>query len=120
MKCLKHSAADAVAVCTYCGRALCPDCIQNPSAPRLVCSTNCADALSRSEKALEAILQQSVRSARASAFYCYLCAGLSAGAAVVAWFMLPSTFLILFTAGCALVLLLSGIWYGRAASKRTA
>jgi hypothetical protein len=27
--------------------------------------------------------------------------------------MLPSPFLILFTAGCAVVLLASGIWYGR-------
>ena len=69
---------------------------------------------------LETILQQGVRSAQASAFYCYICAGLSAGAAVVAWFMLPSSFLILFTSGCAVTLLLSGIWYGRSARKRNA
>ena len=37
---------------------------------------------------METILQQGVRSAQASAFYCYVCAGLSAGAAVVAWFIL--------------------------------
>ena len=120
MKCLKHSSNDAVAVCTYCGRALCSDCILNPTAPRVVCSTDCAEALSRGEKALEMILEQSVRSAQASAFYCYVCAALSAGAAVVAWFMLPSPFLILFTAGCAVVLVLSGIWYGRAGGRRTA
>jgi len=58
------------------------------------------------------------QSARASAFYCYVTAGLSAAAAVVAWFILPSPFLILFTAGCALVLLISGLWYGRAAQKQ--
>jgi hypothetical protein len=74
--------------------------------------------LSRTEKALEAILHQSIRSAQASAFYCYLCAALSAGAAIVAWFMLPSPFLIIFTAACAIVLTVSGIWYGRAARKR--
>jgi hypothetical protein len=74
-------------------------------------------AVLRGEQALETILQQNVRNAKASAFYCYLCALLSAGAAVVAWFMLPSPFLILFTAGCAIVLILSGIWYGRAAKK---
>jgi hypothetical protein len=85
---------------------------------RIACSTKCAEALSRNEAVLEAILQQSMRSAQASAFYCYLCSGLSGGAAVVAWFMLPSPFLILFTAGCAVVLLLSGIWYGRAARKK--
>src|SRR5215831_4794701 len=118
MKCLRHPATDAVAICTYCGRALCLDCIQTPAAPRVVCSTDCAAALSRHEKALEMILQQSMRSAQASAFYCYVCAALSAGAAVVAWFMLPSPFLILFTGACAVVLSLSGIWYGRAAGKR--
>jgi len=119
MKCLKHTSADAVAVCSYCGRAMCPDCIKAPDAVRLTCSDACAGALARAEHALEAILQQSVRSAQASAFYCYLCAALSAGAAVVAWFMLPSPFLIMFTAGCAVVLLVSGIWYGRAARKRS-
>jgi hypothetical protein len=85
----------------------------------MVCSTQCAEALSRSEQALEAIFQQTRSSVQASAFYCYVCAGLSGSAAVVAWFMLPSPFLILFTAGCAVVLLLSGIWYGRAVKKRT-
>jgi hypothetical protein len=83
----------------------------------LACSSQCAEALLRNEKALAAILQQTVRNAQASALYCYLCAALSGGAAIVAWFMLPSPFLILFTAGCAFVLLLSGIWYGRAARK---
>ena len=117
MKCFTHSATEAVAVCVYCGRALCAECTRKSDASRLACSSKCADALWRGEKALELILEQSVRSAKASAFYCYLCAALSAGAAVVAWFMLPSPFLILFTAGCAVVLLLSGVWYGRAAHK---
>lgn len=84
----------------------------------MVCSEGCAEALSRDARALEMVLQQSLRSAKASAFYCYLCAGLSAAAAAVAWFMLPSPFLILFTAGCAVVLLLSGFWYSRAGKKR--
>ena len=119
MKCVKHPGNDAVAVCAYCGRAVCRECIEPPTALRVVCSAACAQALARSEQALETILNQSMRNARASAFYCYLCAALSASAAVVAWFMLPSMFLILFTSGCALVLLVSGIWYGRAAIKPT-
>jgi hypothetical protein len=118
MKCLKHSSSDAVAVCAYCGRALCPECILAADAPRLACSSKCAEALSHAEQALGTILQQSARNAQASAFYCYLCGGLSAAAAIVAWFILPSPFLILFTAGCAVVLILSGLWYGRAARKR--
>ncbi|HMC26966.1 MAG TPA: hypothetical protein VKM56_04130 [Verrucomicrobiae bacterium] len=119
MKCFNHKVTDAIGVCAYCGRALCPDCIQSSSSQRLVCSSNCADGLAHDSQAIQTILQQTVRSAKASAFYCYLCAGLSAGAAVVAWFMLPSPFLILFTAGCAIALLVSGIWYGRAVKKRT-
>ena len=118
MKCFNHKVTDAVAVCAYCGRALCPECVQSPVMPRLVCSEPCAEALAKEGKALQLLLQQSARNAQASAFYCYLCAGLSAGAAVAAWFMLPSPFLILFTAGCAVALLISGIWYGRAARKR--
>ena|SRR5271157_4432455 len=117
MQCFKHS-APAVAVCAYCGRALCPDCIAQPGAPRMVCSPDCAGALAGQEQALQAILRQGVQNAKASAFYCYLCAGLSAAAGIVAWFMLPSAFLILFTGGCALVLAMSGVWYIRIARRR--
>jgi len=117
MRCLEHK-AEAVAVCAYCGRALCPDCIQSSIAPRMVCSSACAEALSRNEQAIQTILQQGAQSAKASAFYCYLCGGLSAAAGVVAWFMLPSPFLMLFTGGCALVLTASGLWYGRIARRQ--
>jgi hypothetical protein len=44
---------------------------------------------------------------------------MSAAAAVVAWFVLPSPFLIFFTGACAVVLITSGIWYGRGAKKKT-
>ena len=68
---------------------------------------------------MQMVLQQGVQNARASAFYCYLSGGLSAVAAVVAWFMLPSPFLILFTGGCALVLVVSGVWYSSIARRHT-
>ena len=118
MKCFKHDSIDAIAVCTCCGRALCRECVQAPLAARIVCSEGCAAALARDEKALQLLLQKSAQSTKASAFYCYLCAALSAGAAVAAWFMLPSPFLIYFTAACAVVLTLSGFWYQRAARKQ--
>jgi hypothetical protein len=118
MKCTKHS-AEAVAVCAYCGRALCSACIQSPTAPRMVCSSDCATALTRADQAMQMILARSAQSAQASAFYCYVSGGLSAAAAVVAWFMLPSPFLILFTGACAAVLIASGIWYGRGAKRQT-
>ena len=117
MKCSEHS-AEAVAVCAYCGRALCSDCIHSPTAPRMVCSSDCVTALTRADQAMQMILHRSAQSARASAFYCYVSGGLSAAAAVVAWFMLPSPFLILFTGACAVVLIASGIWYGRGAKRQ--
>jgi predicted nucleic acid-binding Zn ribbon protein len=117
MKCQIHQ-AEAVAVCAYCGRALCADCAKPSGTQRMVCSDNCAAALTRNDRALQLILQKSLQSARASAFYSYLCGGLSAAAAVGAWFYLPVPFLIWFTAGCSLVFIASGIWYGRIAKKQ--
>ncbi len=118
MKCLKHQATDAVAICAYCGRALCLECVESLDAPRLTCSQACHEGLAQSDRALHLIVEQNLRTAKASAFYCYLCAGLSAAAAVVAWFMLPSPFLILFTGGCALALFVAGFWYARSAPNR--
>jgi len=77
MKCLTHQ-AEAVAVCAYCGRALCADCAKPNATQRMVCSDRCAAALTQNDKALQLILQKSLQSARASAFYSYLCGGLSA------------------------------------------
>jgi len=117
MKCFNHNAADAVGVCRYCGRALCPACVPLAAASRVVCSSECQAALERGERAVQLLLDQSRQSARASAGYYYLCGGLSAGAAVAAWFMLPSPFLIYFTAACALVCFAAGFWHGRGAKK---
>jgi len=117
MKCFHHNSTEAVAVCMYCGRGLCPACIAFPTARRMVCSSACQTALERDERTLLLLLDKSVQNARASAFYFYLCGGLSAAAAVAAWFMLPSPFLIYFTAGCALVCFAAGFWYGRGARQ---
>ena len=117
MRCFKHHTSDAVAVCAYCGRALCPDCAATPAAGRIVCSVECGSNLAREGKLLQALVEKSAQSARASAWYCYLTAGLSAAAAVAAWFMLPSPFLIYFAGGCAVALAAAGFWYGRVAGR---
>jgi len=117
MKCATHH-VEAIAICTWCGRALCADCAKPSPSQRMVCSNDCAAALARNDKAMQLILRKSEQSARASALYCYLCAGLSAAAAIGAWFYLPSPFLIVFTAGCSIVFVASGIWYGRVAKKQ--
>jgi hypothetical protein len=116
MKCAAHH-AEAVAVCAYCGRALCADCAKTSATQRMICSTACGEALARNDLALQLILQKSLQSARASAFYSYLCGGLSAAGAVGAYFYLPVPFLVWFTAGCSLVFIASGIWFGRIAKK---
>ena len=115
MKCFKHNASDAVAICAYCGKAICLDCLPAPAAARIVCSNDCAVTLGRENQAIQLLLDKSVQNAQASAFYCYLTGGLSAAAAVAAWFVLPSPFLIYFTGGCAVVLILSGVWHQRGA-----
>jgi hypothetical protein len=116
MKCATHH-SEAVAVCVYCGRALCADCAKSSATQRMVCSDACAAALTCADRAMELILQKSLQSARASALYSYLCGGLSAAGAVGAYFYLPSPFLIWFCDGCSLVFIASGIWYGRIAQK---
>jgi len=117
MKCLPHH-AEAVAVCTYCGRALCADCAKTFVAERMVCSTGCDAALTKNDRAMQLILLKSFQSAQASAFYSFLCGGLSAAGAVGAYFYLPVPFLVWFTAGCSGVFIASGIWYGRMARKQ--
>jgi hypothetical protein len=118
MKCAKHQ-AEAIGICVYCGRALCAGCARPSGTPRLVCSDECAAALSRNDQVVQSLLQKSVQNAQASAFYCYLCGGLSLGAAVGAHFVLPLPFLIYFAAACGVVFVLSGIWYSWTARKHT-
>jgi len=117
MKCAAHQ-AEAVAVCAYCGRALCPECAKPSPTQRMVCSDACADALARNDRAMRLILDKSVQNARASAFYCFLCGALSIAGAVGAWYYLPSPFLIAFTGGCGVVFIASGIWYSLIARKQ--
>jgi len=83
----------------------------------MACSADCQAGLARDASAVQLLIAKSVQSARASSFYSYLCGGLSAAAAVTAWIILPSPFLIYFTAGCALVFVAAGFWYGRGAKQ---
>jgi len=117
MKCSPPQ-TEAIGVCTYCGRAVCADCAKPGATQRLVCSENCADALARADAAMQLILQKSLQSARASAFYSYLCGGLSAAGTVGAYFYLPVPFLVWFIAGCSAVFIASGFWYGRIAKQQ--
>ena len=116
MKCAAHH-SEAIGVCVHCGRALCAECSKLSASQRLICSDACAAALARNDEAMQLILQKSLQNARASAFYLFLCAVLSAGGAICARYYLPSPFLIWFCVGCSMVFAASGIWYGSISGK---
>ena len=118
MNCFKHQ-AEAVAICPWCGRAMCASCASSAASAgrRLACSEECAKALAQSESALELLLQKSRQSARANSVYYYLCGGLSAGAAVASWYWVGIPFLMWFLGASAVALVISGFWFGRAGGK---
>ncbi|HTR43328.1 MAG TPA: hypothetical protein VMH87_17080 [Pseudomonadales bacterium] len=116
MKCTPHN-AEAVAVCVWCGKALCPACAKPTASQRMVCSDNCAAALDRQSKAMDTALKSSAQSTRANAFYFFLCGALTAAGGVAAKFYLPSPFLIWFCFGAAAVFTASGLWYLSIARK---
>jgi len=116
MKCFVHP-TEATGVCAYCGRGLCAECAGPVGTPRLVCSPGCAAALARADQAMQAILRQSEQSARASAYYSFLSAGLSAGGAVAAHYYFPAPYLIGFTSACSGIFLVAGVIYWRITRK---
>jgi len=117
MKCHHHS-TEAIGVCVNCGRALCPECAPSSASAPLTCSSICAENAMQLKASLKLLLDRSAQNARASAVYCYLSAALSGGAAIAAWFWLPSPFLMAFAGGSALVLAAAGYWHGRVARKK--
>lgn len=116
MKCPVHN-SEAIGVCVYCGRAVCAGCGTFTAPQRLVCSRECAEELSRADRASLLLLQKTLQNTRANAFYYFLCAGLSAAGAVGAQFYLPVPFLVWFIAGSGLVFTVLGIWHARIARK---
>src|SRR5438477_3210023 len=70
MTCATHN-QEAMAICPYCGRALCGSCERIPSAGRTACSVSCADALSQGERAVRLTLAKHVQGARVAAYFLY-------------------------------------------------
>lgn len=116
MKCTTHN-VEAVAICSWCGKALCSVCAKPSPSQRMVCSDSCAAALDRQARAIDLVLQKSLQSTRANALYYFLCAALMAGGGLAAWRYLPSPFLIWFCFGAAVLFIASGFWYLRIARK---
>jgi len=117
MQCATHH-AEANAVCAYCGRALCAECSRASPSQRTACSAACATALTKADAAVELILQKSAQSARASALNCYLGGGIFVATGVLAAVIMPAPFLIIFPPALGIVLIISGVAYGRAAKTQ--
>ena len=116
MKCATHD-ADAVAVCAYCGRALCAACERAPS-PRTACSSACAAALARSDRAVDLTLAKSVQMARVSAYGCWLMGVLFIAFALWGHHVYPQMRVAHPMLGAlGFGMLLFGFWYYRVASK---
>jgi hypothetical protein len=117
MRCYQHDQSEAVGVCAGCGRGLCRECAVVRESDSLACSPDCASKIAYRVATVQLLLERSAQNARASAVYCYLSACLSGGAAVAAWFWLPSPFLVGFAGTGALVLAAAGFWHDRATRK---
>jgi hypothetical protein len=117
MKCHQHNQSEAIGVCAGCGRGLCHGCAAAFAFDSLACSPGCAAKIAQRAANIQLLLERSAQNARASAAYCYLSACLSGGAAVAAWYWLPSRFLVGFAGAGALVLAAAGFWHNRVAQK---
>jgi hypothetical protein len=86
-------------------------CATVTAADRPVCSERCADALTRTDLAIQLILKKSLQSARASSYY-YLFSGVFCAAGTVGEiYWAPIPFLEWFTGGCSALFLVTGTWY---------
>jgi hypothetical protein len=118
MKCSNHSQTDARAICIYCGVGVCGECAERTVKNRIVCSTDCANALAEEEAALQGIRAKTLGGHRLTGYFALgaavILAGFSAFTAIgqqweILAFQLPLT----------LGLAISGIFYLRLGSKKS-
>lgn len=120
MKCAAHQ-QDATAVCVYCGRGLCSSCDRVASSQRTACSSTCAEALSKAERAVELVLSKNVQGARVTAYVLYALGGIFLGIGIIGHLLEPRMLMPNAMAGaCGIVLIISGFAYHRIAGKRHA
>ena len=118
MKCTTHN-AEAIGVCAYCGRALCPECSKPHTNQRMACSTACAAALTKAAAADELIVSKSLSTARASALACYLLGTIFLVCAGIAHLMMPyGPFLVVFLVISGIGMIIGGVIYGRVSKKQ--
>lgn len=117
MKCFAHLNVDAVAVCSYCGQAVCPACVAKTPSGRVICSSACSREIQRLDQITSRAGYRSATSLRTTGTFS-LAAGLVFGStgffelyngiARLGCFLLP----------LALVFIIVGVAYLRIAGKK--
>lgn len=120
MKCATQQ-SEAIAVCAYCGRALCPDCAHESAGRRMICSAECGAALAKGDSVVPLILQKNVQQARAGAFCCYLVGALLILTGLFGRrFMEIEPLAIFYLLAGGVAMFVSGFFYAKAAKRKAA
>ena len=117
MKCEAHS-SEATAVCTYCGRALCPQCDHATSSPRIACSEACADALAKADRAINLVLTKHIQGARITAYYLYILGAIFVAVGIYGYILYPRMRVVHpMAAACGIALIAFGFSFHRLAKR---
>jgi hypothetical protein len=117
MKCEAHS-NEATAVCTYCGRAVCPQCERTTSSPRVACSEACADALAKADRAVNLVLAKHIQGARITAYYLYILGIIILAAGIYGYILYPRMRVVHpMAAACGIALIAFGVSFHRLAKR---
>ena len=117
MKCETHS-SEATAVCTYCRRALCPQCERASSSPRIACSEACADALAKADRAIKLVLTKNIQGARITAYYLYILGAIFVAVGIYGYILYPRMRVVHpMAAACGIALIAFGFSFHRLAKR---
>ena len=76
----------------------------------MACSSECAAALARGEKAVELVLRRSTASTQATSLGCYLIGSLFLACGILSIQMMPSLFLLIYMTVSGVGMLVSGVF----------
>ncbi len=71
MYCTQHPLIQASALCCYCGAGLCAACISRTPSGRIVCTPECAQALTEAEALLMSIRRKTLSGYQFTGYFCF-------------------------------------------------
>jgi len=119
MKCYTHNQAEAVAVCVYCGRAVCSSCATPSPSGRIVCSPNCAASSKQTEDYVAGTRNKTVRGARTTGFFGCAIGMICVIGAIAFHRELHAWPLTLFVSSAGIGFILTGVAYLRVAKRNS-